>query len=301
MLATLAALTGCDRLESRDAKIERESRRYQSAMADYKAGRVDAAASGFEAAVRADPANAEARFQLGCLLHDAKKDPAGAFCAYREYLLQHPDSDKAELARQRLSVCERELAVLLAERHKLTADPGAAAATEELRKEAREARTRVAQLEKELAAAKARTDALVAERAKLLAAARGEDETALASSRPDVKEVKDLLEEADESGERTAVADDAEALRREEAAETAIGSPLLPPRSTGDVVRVEKQKPEKQAVRPPTYEVQEGDTLYKIAVRFYGSIKAWRMIRDANKALISTDGRVQAGDTIRLP
>ena len=49
------------------------------------------------------------------------------------------------------------------------------------------------------------------------------------------------------------------------------------------------------------HKVQEGDTLYKIAVRFYGSIKAWRMIRDANKAVISTDGRVQAGDTIRLP
>ena len=270
-------------------------------MADYKAGRVDAAAKGFEDAIRENPANAEARFQLGCLLHDAKKDPAGAFCAYREYLLQRPDSDKAALAKQRLSVCERELAVLLAERHKLVADPAAIAATEALRKEAKEAKAHVAQLAKELAAAKARQEALEAERTKLVAAARGEDEPAAAAARPDVKEVKDLLEEADESAERVALADDAEALRREAAAETAIGSPLLPPRSTGDVVRAEKQKPEKQAVRPPTYEVQEGDTLYKIAVRFYGSIKAWRMIRDANKAVISTDGRVQAGDTIRLP
>ena len=80
--------------------------------------------------------------------------------------MQHPDSDKAALARQRLSVCERELAVLLAERHKLVADKSAVEATEALRKEAKEARARVAQLEKELVAAKARQEALVAERAK---------------------------------------------------------------------------------------------------------------------------------------
>ncbi|MBO7684125.1 MAG: LysM peptidoglycan-binding domain-containing protein [Kiritimatiellae bacterium] len=74
------------------------------------------------------------------------------------------------------------------------------------------------------------------------------------------------------------------------------------PRSTGDDVRAEKPSQEgRLAARPPTYEVQEGDTLYKIAVRFYGSIRAWKLIRDANKALISTDGRVQAGETIRLP
>ena len=124
--------------------------------------------------------------------------------------------------------------------------------------------------------------------------------TTVASKGPDVKEVKDLLEEENENTNHVAIADNAAALRSEEMSETATGSSLLPPRATGDVVRAEK-KTDKAAVRPPTYEVQEGDTLYKIAVRFYGSIRAWRMIRDANKTLISTDGRVQAGQTIRLP
>ena len=280
---------------------ERESRRYQAAMADYKAGRVDAAVTGFEAAVREDPSNAEARFQLGCLLHDAKKDAAGAFCAYREYLMQRPDGDKAALAKQRLDVCERELAAMLAERHKLVADPAVADAQEALRKEAKEARARVAQLEKELASAKASMEAMAAERTRLLAAVRGEDETTVASKGPDVKEVKDLLEEENENTNHVAIADNAAALRSEELAETATGPSLLPPRATGDVVRAEKKVEGKAAVRPPTYEVQEGDTLYKIAIRFYGSIRAWRMIRDANKTLISTDGRVQAGQTIRLP
>ena len=52
---------------------------------------------------------------------------------------------------------------------------------------------------------------------------------------------------------------------------------------------------------PSTYVVQEGDTLYRIAVRFYGRLSAWKKIRDANKAVISNDGRVRAGDTITLP
>ena len=47
--------------------------------------------------------------------------------------------------------------------------------------------------------------------------------------------------------------------------------------------------------------MQEGDTLYKIAMRFYGKRSAWTKIRDANKTVISTDGRVNAGERIVLP
>ena len=121
-LTMLTALTACDSAVSRSLRDEREDRLYQSAMTDYNAGRIDAAVKGFEAVVRANPANAEARFQLACLLHDAKKDFAGAYCAYREFLLRSPDGEKAALAKQRLDVCERELAMVLAERHRLTAD-----------------------------------------------------------------------------------------------------------------------------------------------------------------------------------
>ena len=52
---------------------------------------------------------------------------------------------------------------------------------------------------------------------------------------------------------------------------------------------------------PDTYVVQDGDTLYKIAMRFYGRTSAWKQIREANKETISTDGRVRSGMTIRLP
>ena len=47
--------------------------------------------------------------------------------------------------------------------------------------------------------------------------------------------------------------------------------------------------------------MQEGDTLYKIALRFYGKTSAWKQIREANKESITTDGRVRTGQTLKLP
>ena len=57
----------------------------------------------------------------------------------------------------------------------------------------------------------------------------------------------------------------------------------------------------KTASRPETYVVQPGDTLSKISRRFYGSPAKWRAIRETNKAIIPFDGRVTAGQEIRLP
>lgn len=55
------------------------------------------------------------------------------------------------------------------------------------------------------------------------------------------------------------------------------------------------------ASRPDTYTVQSGDTLMDIAVRFYGSRSKWRDIQRANMATIPANGRVNAGQTIKLP
>lgn len=57
----------------------------------------------------------------------------------------------------------------------------------------------------------------------------------------------------------------------------------------------------KGASRPETYVVQPGDTLSSISRRFYGTPAKWRAIREANKAIIPFDGRVTAGQELRLP
>lgn len=53
--------------------------------------------------------------------------------------------------------------------------------------------------------------------------------------------------------------------------------------------------------RPETYTVQQGDTLFIISKRFYGAPNKWKAILNANRAMIAPDGRLRAGQVIKLP
>lgn len=310
-LTTIAILTGCDSA-SRDMRHERESRAYLSAMSDYQAGRLNEAIKGFSKVTADDPANASARFQLACLLQDHAKDYVGAFCAFREYLQQHPQSDKSALARDRLSKCEVELAKLLAARHHLL-DTGAAERISELQKSLKDAEERNALYEKQLTDVRGRVESLSSERDRMLTVVKGMgSETVTEPSQTGFKEAKELLEE-EESTDAVQTRRDVATLKNEETEELSSGSTLLAARRPEDVARRDaiqeaeaerrrREAEERQARRhPETYVVQEGDTLYRIAVRFYGHMSAWKAIRDANKAVVSSDGRVRKGQVIRLP
>lgn len=62
------------------------------------------------------------------------------------------------------------------------------------------------------------------------------------------------------------------------------------------------KKPKQSAgARPETYTVQAGDTLFKISTRFYGSSHKWKDIFEANRAIVPADGRVRAGQVLKLP
>lgn len=39
----------------------------------------------------------------------------------------------------------------------------------------------------------------------------------------------------------------------------------------------------------------------RISAKFYGTNHKWRDIREANKTIISPDGRIRAGQVIKLP
>ena len=308
-LMTLMTLTACDYAERADQRRERSDGLYRSAMEDYRAGRIDAALKGLEKAVRRNPANASARFQLACLLQESRRDYANAYFGYREYLMQSPDSDKAQAARDRLALCEKELAKSLATKHGLLGNGGMADELAALQRDLKAAQTRVSTAEKESEALRARVSSLAAERERLLAVVKGvgaADASAEAVGKPSVREAKDLLEEEDESADRIKVSADVASLKAEEEKELSAGSSLLPARAAEDVARRDAtaaagEKKPTEPVRPSTYVVQEGDTLYAIAKRFYGRLSAWKEIRDANKAVISADNRLRAGDAIKLP
>lgn len=289
-IAALTALTACDYAVRKDIRAERDDRAYRAAMDDYRAGRMDAAIAGLEKAVLNDPSNASARFQLACLHQDVKKDFLSAYCGYREFLLQQPESDRAKLARERLAVCEKEVARTLSSKYGLNASDGLLKELDVVRAELKTAKSRVAAAEKNLADSQERVRALSADKDRLLAAVRGE-ESEVENSGSDMKAVlkeKDLLEEDRED-------------------EVSTGSALIPVRKPDEAAKQEQQKPDDSASakkapdRPKSYVVEDGDTLYGIAKRFYGNIQAWKAIREANKATISSDNRLKAGDTIVLP
>ena len=307
-LMALTILTACDYSARKDLRGERNDRLYRAAMDDYRAGRMAAAFSGFEKAVNSDPANASARFQLACLQQDLKKDYLSAYCGYREYLLQHPESDRSKLAKDRMAICEGEMARTLATKHGLNSAEASEKRLANALAEIKTLKDRVAAAEKNLGSSQERVRALSAERERLLGAVKGMDEGRSDASDPQsiLKEKASLdRETAEETGRRQDVLTAKRLLEEDDGDEVSTGSSLIPVRKPGDVTvqtpPPTEKKEDKGSARPKTYVVEEGDTLYGIAKRFYGSIRPWKMIREANKALISSDNRLKAGDTIVLP
>lgn len=314
-LLALSCLAACDSRTASEFKQERASRQYQAAMDDYTAGRLDAAVKGFEKVLRADPSNTSARFQLACLLQDRRHDNLGAFCNYHEYLQQAPDSDKAKMAKERLAICERALAEELAKKMNLIGDPAIAEEIEHSRKELADMKKSRDGLAAKLKESEEGASKLKGENERLrkLLASLGGESGGTPEKADIVSSVKDLLDDEEPSAPTVAALDEAKSLNAlaeaDDEADTA--SSLLPTQAADAKEKkkasedaAKKAKAEREAKKeaiPDTYVVQEGDTLYKIALRFYGRTSAWKMIREANKETITTDGRVRTGQTLKLP
>lgn len=314
-LTALTILTACDRIGNADFDRDRADRAYRAAMDDYRAGRISQSIDGLKKTCSANPANASARFQLACLLQDSAKDYLSAFCAFREYLLQRPESEKARLAADRMSVCEREMARTLTERFAPQAVQDALRGAQEVRAAQAKVEAERTKLKAELETALRNLAKMRQENARLKELMRDEvgSEPAVSEYAKDVAEAKrTAAEDAAEDAAGGADISDEIAAAKELVSGDAVAEP--PPmlsqsedakarraaaREAAQNVRKPVLYPHEE--RPATYVVQEGDTLYKIAVRFYGRAAAWSKIRAANKATISMDGRVREGQTIVLP
>lgn len=61
------------------------------------------------------------------------------------------------------------------------------------------------------------------------------------------------------------------------------------------------ERRDKASGEQKTYVVQPGDTLFRVAEKFYGDATQWKRIRDANRTRIDPDGRIRAGQIISVP
>jgi nucleoid-associated protein YgaU len=69
---------------------------------------------------------------------------------------------------------------------------------------------------------------------------------------------------------------------------------------TQPAATVEKAKPSPQPTQE-TYIVQKGDSLSKIAKKYYGDMNQWKKIFEANKEKIKDPDKIQIGQTLVIP
>ncbi len=333
--ALALVFAGCDRgelpLTETEAR-ERTSSTYAAAMEDLQAGRIDHAIEGFEKVIRAEPRSISAHFQLATLLQDSKQDYIGAIAHYREYSALRPGADKASLAKDREALCER----LLAAQYQKSATPGELEAAlraenEKLAADIKKMKAENIELSAALADSQKNAKLLgeqVASLRKMVGgiAATPEGDESRPKSIVNPSDAALLDDDGEDSKpiDRIAMSEDLKSLKLEDgdrktsAANPGSGdesgkSPFpsvgkKPDKGSGqhafDSVFAgvgRKKEKDKDSSRPASYTVQQGDTLFRISERFYGSSSHWRKIREANKATVPPDGRVNAGQIILLP
>jgi tetratricopeptide (TPR) repeat protein len=289
---SVLVFAGCDRTAFNAASSERAESLYRAAMAEYQAGRLDKAISYFEKALTANPLNASARFQLACLKQDSTKDYLGALIDYKEFLRLESDGDKAKVARTRLEMCRA-----LVFQNSSSSELEIKAMEQSLQK----LKDENASLKRNLNEAVQKYDKLLSEHnrtKKMIKSVGAASEEEVAPVKYDIP--KEFLSE-EENVRPVDVAAFAKEAKKDEAEEN-----LAAPFSGSKVKSAHTQTKPASSVsslpeKPKTYKVQEGETLTAIARKFYGHGRYWRKIQEANRLVISVDGKVRAGMEIQLP
>ena len=320
--AALTASLGCRQAEtSVSDRVDRASRHYAAAMAELQSGRIDSAIKGFQDVVHEEPGNGNAHFQLAALLEDVKKDYLGAMIHYRLYCLIRPESEKAVVALDRIKGCETRYAIDAMT--KAGVESKISAELEALRTEHKQCGAKLAKISEELEAANRKIASLektVEMKAKMLEKAKSiaDDNSVAATPKKSLRPTDAQLLDDDEDGGRRISSAEIKNLRvmldEDErtakppiaSANTAADSKEQPPKASSErpadnLFQKKNDRKEQKRIIPETYTVEEGDTLMRISAKFYGTNRRWRDIRDANRTIISPDGRVRVGQVIKLP
>ena len=275
--AALAPPAPWDFAEAGEAEIREALNRARNALAD---GRPKDAGDIYRDLALARPFDADAQLLLGIHLQDLSKDPIGAIGRFNDFLRLAPESEKADMVRERIHACE------LAVAKRFHAADAAAGAPEDgagtAATEAAEARIR------EL------SDALGAARA---------DAAALREELADVRSERDRLER-----DNAAKQNQIDALKGRGTSARAPTDDLTKrfdrlSEQAGNLPSV-TARPAEQPVRIGsyvTYEVKRGDTLWKIAQKAYNDGSRTAEIKAANPGLVGADGTVREGTILKIP
>jgi tetratricopeptide (TPR) repeat protein len=354
----LALLTGCgNKGTAKRERSERDSALYRKAFAAEQAGDIKEAIRLFNRVLIEDPHAFSAHFQLATLLHDHEADYIGAIYHYKQYLYLRPESEKKQLAQDRIRIAEQLLAPqilrrvgdsvqglsaakLLKENDRLnnlitTVEGEKSVLLEEKNKIAQEleavtndnkrlrdilARLRVNEDGTEM---RSETLTQAADAASQQAETVRTDSGKLRALRAEAAAIASSAESRQETRKPLVeVPSDDEVMRKVKTRLTGSPPPSPPPppaRASSEVtVPGRTEKPDLSAYsiferetkrdkalskkrEARTYVVQPGDTLFRVAEKYYGDATAWKRIREANRTRIDPDGRIRAGQVIIIP
>jgi tetratricopeptide (TPR) repeat protein len=278
----LAGCTDSDRVKTA-AEIDEPA--YREGQAMLKSGRRQEALSAFLKVVdkRGDDAP-ESHLEIGLLYAQHINDPLSAIYHFRKYLALRPNSPQAPLVRQRIDAATREFA------RTLPAQP-------------LENQLQRVDLVATLDKLKQENDALKQELADLKAG-----RNAVAAPGPDNPPAATPATSAAAPGISFNV-DTVPTVRTRPApppASNPVKAPVRNATQTPPRTAPAPQAPATTATTKPAagarrHTVQQGDTLSKIALQYYGNRAKWRDIYAANRDVMKNEGDLRAGMTLKIP
>lgn len=320
--ASLVLFAGCGKESaSETARKERAAALRAEARTAEAQGNAIAAEAFYRQLLTVDPADASAHLSLANLSHDARKNYLDAIYHYQRYLDLQPESDKTQLVNDRLvsartllsnqmaaEIVAREQRALTAERDALQAQLSAQKKKVfALNKTVTERDETIEKLNTEVK----RLTRLVEQLKTIEAETRASQAAQIEQARKELQEVETKPEKADTDDLVKAAREEADAILNMPdgnlPSETEEKAPVVEEDTTDEALRAIAEGAEDEdsiAVRPTPgrrYRVRPGDRYSSIAREAYGSAADWQRIRNANRSTANPDGRLYAGETIKIP
>jgi len=277
LLLLALLLAGCrPSIAEREAR-DRELPLFQKARDAEQQGRLDDAIKLYEETLLANPRAASAHLSLALLQQEHAQDYINAIYHYQRYLDLQPGADKADLAARRKKLSEQFLTQQLIRTHGDAAD----ALHARLMQEIEIFKGQIVGLQSE-------KTALTRENATLQATVKSH-ETEIAR----LKRLNERLTAPAPAPQQTTPPRRTEIpnIENEKTAPRPAPIPTIAQTQT---------PPPPPATTPRTHTVQQGETLYRIAERYYNDPAKWEQIRDANQELL-IDGKLRVGQTLIIP
>jgi len=305
-------VAGCERSDTSPFTAEIDEPGYRRGKELIKQGRNQEALSEFQKVIdKRGLSNApESHLEVGLLYQYHIKDPIAAIFHYRKFRELKPNSQQADLVRQRIDAATRDFAKTL---------PGQPLENQLDRLDMSDQVLRLQRenekLKTDLAAARA--GRATSDTAAAPAAAETEETPAAAPERPAVAAANDTSPVVRASIDndaipvavptpptRPAIAPTQTQPNRYQAPPTAATTrPAAQPTTTA----ARPTSPTTTTTRPATtgqyrrHTISKGDTLFSLAQRYYGNRSRWRDIYAANRDVMKSEGDLRIGMELKIP